>query len=236
MSDSEHHTFVLVPGGWVGGWAWRHVIAALRKRGHEASAPTLTGLGERSHVGNDIAGLGTHIEDVVAHLEMEDLKNVTVVGWSYSGMVVTGALGRLLTRVESVIYLDAFVPENGKAFVDYMNANVRKMMEGFKQQNKAIPPLPLEYFKLTEPSVVQFIASRFRDHPWRALFEPATTSPEASNIPKSYIRCVKHTQAALDEAFERATAAGARTTSIDADHFAPLTAAELTADALIRFA
>ncbi|CAB3748236.1 alpha/beta fold hydrolase [Paraburkholderia solisilvae] len=236
MSNSERHTFVLVPGGWVGGWAWRHVLAALRKRGHEASAPTLTGLGERSHVGNDVAGLGTHIEDVVAHLEMEDLQNVTLVGWSYSGVVVTGALGRLLTRVASVIYLDAFVPEHGKAFVDYMNANVRQIMEGFRQQNKAVPPLPLEYFKLTDPSVVQFITPRFRHHPWRALFEPAMVSPEASSIPKAYIRCVRHTQPALDEAFERAAAAGARTATIDADHFAPLTAAELTVDTLIRFA
>lgn len=236
MSDIKRHTFVLVPGGWCGSWVWRDVIAALRKRSHDASSPTLTGLGERSHVGGDTADLGTHIEDVIAHLEMEDLRGVTLVGWSYSGIVVAGALGRALTRVKSVIYLDAFVPEHGKAFVDYMNAETRKFMERFRAHNIAVPPLPLKHFKLTEPSAVKFIEPRFRNHPWRTLFDAVAISPAAAGIPKAYVRCRLHGQAALDEACERMQKAGARTATIDADHFAPLTAAELTADTLIRFA
>jgi pimeloyl-ACP methyl ester carboxylesterase len=236
MSDIKRHTFVLVPGGWCGSWAWRDAIAALRKRGHDASSPTLTGLGERSHVGSDTADLGTHIEDVIAHLEMEDLRDVTLVGWSYSGMVVTGALGRALSRVKSVIYLDSFVPEHGKAFVDYMNAETRKFMERFSAHNMPVPPLPLEYFRLTEPSAVEFIKPRFRNQPWRTLFDAVAISPAAAGIPKAYVRCGLHKQAALDEAFERLQQAGARTATIDADHFAPLTATELTVDTLIRLA
>src|ERR1700761_9639032 len=114
MIDIKSHKFVFVPCGWSGSWAWREAIAALRKRGHDASSPTLTGLGERSHAGNDTADLPTHIEDEIAHLEMEDLRDVTLVGWSYGGIVAAGALGRASTRVKSVIYLDAFVPEDGK--------------------------------------------------------------------------------------------------------------------------
>src|SRR5262249_29095338 len=153
----KRHTFVLVPCGWCGSWVWRDTIAALRKRGPDASSPTLTGLGGRSHVGSDTPDLATHIEDVISHLEMEDLREVTLVGWSYSGMVVTGVLGRALARIKSVIYLDAFVPEHGKAFIDYMNAEARKFMERFSAHNMVVPPLPLEHFKLTEPSVVEFI-------------------------------------------------------------------------------
>jgi pimeloyl-ACP methyl ester carboxylesterase len=236
MSDIARHTFVLVPAGWCGSWAWRDVIAALRKRGHDASSPTLTGLGERSHAGSDTADLGTHIEDVIAHLEMEDLRGVTLVGWSYSGMVVAGALDRALTRVKSVIYLDAFVPEHGKAFIDYMNAGTRKFMERFSAHNIAVPPLPLEYFKLTEPSAVGFIEPRLRNQPWRTLFDPVAISPAAAGMPKAYVRCRLHEQPALDEACERMQKADARTATIDADHFAPLTATELTVDTLIRFA
>jgi pimeloyl-ACP methyl ester carboxylesterase len=236
MSDIKRHTFVLVPCGWCGSWAWRDAIAALRKRGHDATSPTLTGLGERSHTGSDIADLGTHIEDVIAHLEMEDLHDVTLVGWSYSGMVVTGALGRALARIKSVIYLDAFVPEHGKAFIDYMNDKTRQFMERFSAHNLPVPPLPLEHFKLTEPSVVEFVKPRLRNQPWRTLFDPVAVSPDAAGIPKAYVRCTLHQQAALDEALERMQNAGARIATINADHFAPLTATELTVDTLIRFA
>jgi pimeloyl-ACP methyl ester carboxylesterase len=236
MSDIGHHTFVLVPGGWCGSWAWRDAIAALRGRGHDASSPTLTGLGERSHVGGDTADLSTHIEDVVSHLEMEDLCDVTLVGWSYGGMVVTGALEYALARVKSVIYLDAFVPEHGKAFIDYVSADTRKFMERFGGRNKAVPPLPLAHFRLTEPSVAGFIEPRFRDHPWRALFEPAAISPAAASVPKAYVRCRLHEMPALDDAFERMKQAGARTARIDADHFAPLTATEIVVDALTGLA
>jgi pimeloyl-ACP methyl ester carboxylesterase len=236
MIDIKRHTFVLVPGGWTGSWAWRDAIASLRKRGHDASSPTLTGLGERSHVASETADLATHIEDVIAHLEMEDLRDVTLVGWSYSGIVVAGALGRASTRVKSVIYFDAFVPEHGKAFIDYMNADTRKFMERFRAHNLPVPPLPIEHFKLTDPSIVEFIKPRFRNHPWRALFDPVAISPTAADVPKAYVRCRLHEGLALDAAFERMQKSGAPTAAIDADHFAPLTATELTVDTLIRFA
>jgi pimeloyl-ACP methyl ester carboxylesterase len=236
MSHTERHTFVLVPCAWCGAWAWRDAIAALRERGHEASSPTLTGLGERSHVGSDTADLGTHIEDVVSHLEMEDLRDVTLVGWSYSGMVVSGTLGFALARVKSVIYLDAYVPEHGKAFIDYISADARKSMERFGGRNKAIPPLPLAHFKLTESPAAAFIEPRLRDQPWRTLFEPAVISPAAAGVPTAYVRCRLHEALALDGVFERMKQAGARTAAIDANHFAPLTATEAVVDALIRFA
>jgi pimeloyl-ACP methyl ester carboxylesterase len=167
---------------------------------------------------------------------MEDLRDVSLVGWSYSGMVVTGALGRAPARIKSVIYLDAFVPEHGKALVDYMNDDTRKFMERFRAHNLPVPPLPLEHFRLSEPSVVEFIEPRFRSHPWRTLFEPVAVSPQAAGVPKAYVRCRLHQQAVLDQIRERMQNAGARIATIDADHFAPLAATELTVDTLIRFA
>ena len=89
---------------------------------------------------------------------------------------------------------------------------------------------------LTDPSVVEFIKPRFRNHPWRTLFDPVAISPAATEVPKAYVRCRLHERPALDEALERMQKAGARTVTIDADHFAPLTDTELTVDTLIRFA
>ena len=115
QSRNERHTFVLVHGGWCGGWIWRYVAPALRERGHVVTTPTLTGLGERRRLENRTATLSTHIEDVVAHIEMEGFQDVILVSQSYGGMVATGTLARIPDRTRSMIYLDAFVPEYGES-------------------------------------------------------------------------------------------------------------------------
>ena len=81
--------FVLVHGAWHGGWCWKKVKALLNKRGYDVYTPTLTGLGERSHLLKADINLDTHIQDVVNVIEYEDLNNVVLVGHSYAGMVVT---------------------------------------------------------------------------------------------------------------------------------------------------
>ena len=151
MSDNRKHTYVLVAGAWHGGWVWRDVIPGLRSRGHAVTAPTLTGLGERRHSGHD-ADLQTHVEDVVAHIEMEDLRDVTLVGWSYGGMVITGALARIPDRVKSMVYLDAFVPEDGVAAIDYFPPDAKAIMDAHKGADLLLPPLPLEIFGVTDPA------------------------------------------------------------------------------------
>ena len=91
-------TFVLIHGAWHGGWCWKVVAPALRRAGHEVYAPSLTGLGERKHLASPAIDLETHIQDVVGLLEMEDLRDVVLVGHSYGGMVITGAADRAAPR------------------------------------------------------------------------------------------------------------------------------------------
>src|SRR5438309_8364490 len=83
-------TFVLIHGGWGGGWEWREVERLLRTHGHEVTRPTLTGLGERVHLASSVVTLDTHVEDVVRHFEFEGLVDAVLCGHSYGGMVVTG--------------------------------------------------------------------------------------------------------------------------------------------------
>ena len=110
--------FVLVHGAWIGGWCWRPNAQALRKAGHEVFTPTLTGLGERSHLMNPGINLDTHIADIVNVFKHEELSDVVLVGHSYGGMVVTGVADALADKIRSLVYLDAFVPESGQALVD----------------------------------------------------------------------------------------------------------------------
>src|SRR5262245_44258791 len=104
-------TFVLVHGAWHGGWCWRKLRTMLRAAGHEVYTPTLTGLGERSHLGNAAVGLATHVRDVANVLFYEDLSSVVLVGHSYGGMVIGGVAHQAPERLAHLVYLDAFVPE-----------------------------------------------------------------------------------------------------------------------------
>src|SRR3954453_17747595 len=112
-------TFVLVHGAWHGGWCWQRVTPLLRAAGHEVFTPTLTGMGERSHLIHPLISLSTHIQDITAVLEYEDLHNVILIGHSYAGMVITGVAAIAETRLAHLVYLDAFLPENGMSLIDY---------------------------------------------------------------------------------------------------------------------
>jgi pimeloyl-ACP methyl ester carboxylesterase len=114
MSEAQR-TFVLVHGAWHGGWCWRRVADLLEHRGHRVFTPTLTGLGERSHLMSADINLDTHIADVVNVLKWEDLKDVVLVAHSYGGWPVSGAIEQTLDRIASVVYLDAFVPKTDKS-------------------------------------------------------------------------------------------------------------------------
>ncbi|SDR20928.1 Alpha/beta hydrolase family protein [Paraburkholderia fungorum] len=111
-------TFVLLHGAWHGGWCYRDTARVLREAGHTVYTPTLTGLGERAHLNSHAITLETHIRDVCGVLEAEELHNVILVGHSYGGMVITGVADRMSDRIQSLVYLDAFVPEHGQSFND----------------------------------------------------------------------------------------------------------------------
>lgn len=98
---------VMVAGGWHGGWALTPIARKLRARGHEVFTPTLTGLGERSHLAGIAINLDTHIEDVANVVRYERLRNVVLCGHSYAGMVITGVADRLPEQISSACNLSA---------------------------------------------------------------------------------------------------------------------------------
>jgi pimeloyl-ACP methyl ester carboxylesterase len=140
-------TFVLVPGAWLGGWAWQRVTPHLRAAGHEVYAMTLTGLGERVHLGMPETNLDTHITDVVNLIETEELRDVVLVGHSYAGSVVEGVADRIANRLALVIYLDTAPLEDGEANLDFAPPEAR---EQARKQVAAVgdgwrlPPMPFD--------------------------------------------------------------------------------------------
>jgi pimeloyl-ACP methyl ester carboxylesterase len=122
-------TYVLVPGAWLGGWAWQDVSRRLRAAGHDVYPVTLTGLGERVHLATPDTDLETHITDVVNVMDHEDLSDVVLVGHSYGGHVVQGAADRSPERIATVVYVDTGPLGDGAAFVDFYPPDTRAALE-----------------------------------------------------------------------------------------------------------
>lgn len=117
-------TFVLVHGAWHGGWCYRDTAAALRAAGHTVFTPTHSGVGERFHQSAENITLETHIRDVCGCIEWEELNDIVLVGHSYGGMVISGVADRMAERIRALVYLDAFLPQNG----DSLNGLIQKAL------------------------------------------------------------------------------------------------------------
>src|SRR5438874_13830434 len=118
-------TYVLVHGAWHGSWCWKRVRQALQAAGHDVFTPTLTGVADRSHLISRDVNLETHITDVVNLIQWEELTNVVLCGHSYGGCVISGVADRIPDRIAALVYLDAFVPENGQSLHDTLPPEVR---------------------------------------------------------------------------------------------------------------
>ena len=141
------YTFVLVHGAWHGGWCWRRVADRLRSGGHLVFTPTLTGLGERSHLLRAGIDLKTHIADVVNVIKWEDLSDIVLCGHSYGGMVISGVAEALPQAIRSIVFLDAFVPRHGEAVQDLTGPAVKEAAQAALQRGDiVIPPRPAEGF------------------------------------------------------------------------------------------
>jgi pimeloyl-ACP methyl ester carboxylesterase len=141
------YTFVLVHGAWHGGWCWQRVADRLRKGGHVVFTPTLTGLGERSHLLRAGIDLTTHVTDVVNVMKWEQLSDAVLCGHSYGGMVISGAADQMVASIRSIVFLDAFVPKNGEAAQDLTSAAVVEIARAAMARGEiTMPPRPAEAF------------------------------------------------------------------------------------------
>jgi pimeloyl-ACP methyl ester carboxylesterase len=144
-------TFVLVHGAWHGGWCWRRVSDLLEQKGHKAFTPTLTGLGERSHLIDPKVNLATHVTDIVNVIKWESLKDIVLVGHSYGGMIISGVAEQMHDAIGSIVFLDAFLPENGDSLAAKASQPVREAIAALAQKgDTAMKPVPAAVFRVND--------------------------------------------------------------------------------------
>lgn len=135
----QQSTYVIVHGAWGGAWQFKNTEAKLEEQGNKVYRVNLTGLGERYHLANADIDLDTHIQDVVNTILFERLDNVILMGHSYGGMVITGVADSLPDRMQKLVYLDAFVPEDGESVFSLIGQREDVSVLGQVENNYVIP-------------------------------------------------------------------------------------------------
>ncbi|MCP4421961.1 MAG: alpha/beta fold hydrolase [Chloroflexi bacterium] len=198
--------YLIVHGGFSGGWGWRKVANILRQAGHEAFTPTLTGLGERAHLAAPEINLDTHIQDVVGVLECEDLWDVILIGHSSSSMVITGVAERQPERISRLVYIDTAIPEDGQSWLDMLGAEMTQKLLHIAQKKGNGWQIPM----IPDPP-------RHQPHPLKTVTDQLQIkNPAANRIPRAYIHCLNKSEnspvapawSAIDRAAENARQSG----------------------------
>jgi pimeloyl-ACP methyl ester carboxylesterase len=194
-------TFVLVHGAWRGAWCWRRVARLLSQSGHEVFTPTLTGVGERSHLLKPDVNLDTHILDVANEMKWQELNNVALVGHSYAGMVISGVAEKMEKSIGSFVMLDAFFPETGEALVDLQPPAVRDSFLAAERNGAlAMPPRPAAMFNVNEKDRA-WVDAQCTPHPLKSFLQKLTLTRARERIgKKTYVRATGY----VSEPFDRA--------------------------------
>jgi len=181
--------FVLVHGAWQGAWCWRKVLPPLWRGGHRAFAVSLTGVGERAHQLSRSIRLDTHISDVLAVVECEELEGAILVGHSYGGLLITAVADRIPERIAHLVYLDAIVPRNGEGWASIHDEKTRTDRREGIARTGAMPPYDASAFGLSGADA-SWVNRRQQPHPG-SLYEDVLRFDESrvARIPRTFVDC-----------------------------------------------
>jgi pimeloyl-ACP methyl ester carboxylesterase len=204
QAQASGKTFVLVHGAWHGGWCWRRVSDLLQKQGHKVFTPTMTGLGERSHLIDAKVNLATHIADIVNVIKWEGLRDIVLVGHSYGGCIISGVAEQMGDAIGSIVFLDAFVPENGDTLATKASQPVREAIAGLVEKGEtAMKPVSAAVFRVNEKDRT-WVDAMCTPHPVATLTDKITITGARDRIAKkSYIRAKGYPSAPFDGFHER---------------------------------
>jgi len=232
-------TFVLVQGAWHGSWCWKRVRAALQARGHQVFTPTLTGVGERSHLLSPTVNLETHINDVVNLIRWEELTDVVLCGHSYGGIVVSGAADRLAAHIAKLVYLDAFVLNDGESLHDKLPPAHRELQLELAQKHGdgwMVPPIPAEVFGVNAADSA-WVDRQCTMQPLATFQQKLKLQGNAlTTIPTTYIVASGWNDSPFQPFYERAKATGWQTFSMACGHDVMLDKPEELTKVLIEIA
>lgn len=211
VAQKQNTTYVIVHGAWGGSWAFKKTDSLMTAHGYTVYRPSLTGQGERVHLATQDVDLSTHVNDVVNMIIFEDLKDIVLVGHSYGGMVISGVADRVPDRIRKLIFLDAFVPNEGES-VKSMQGEAFNGMLRMEKDGYLVPP----WVKAGQKPPMDV------PHPLKTLTEQVSFKEAASKLSATYILTVDPGKKPEEDGFyassQRAKERGYKVLEMTADH------------------
>ncbi|NBE51821.1 alpha/beta fold hydrolase [Streptomyces boluensis] len=210
--------FVLVAGARLGSWAWDEVLPHLGAAGHGVHPLTLSGLAEKQGVP---AGQQTHVQDIVDEVERQDLREVVLVGHSYSGIPVGQAAGRIVDRLARVVFVDASVPADGEPFVSAWPDGGAMVRASIVENSGFWPVAPTAHYEghgLTDEQITRLVEGS-TPHPGATLTEPAALERPLGDLPAAYVKCTLGDPEPSDDVAELLTSEHWQLIEMDTGHW-----------------
>lgn len=189
-------TFVLVHGAWQSAATWDLVAPALRQGGHRVLTAKLTGLDAGAGELSREVKLDTHVQDVWRLMAAEDLRDVTLVGHSYAGMIITGVAEHSHARLARLVYVDAFIPRDGQSAMQLLPEAIQATFrdqagaegDGWLLRGSA---RQLDLWGLREGPAREFVRSALNDFSINCFEQPIELPADrAATLDRTYIACV----------------------------------------------
>jgi pimeloyl-ACP methyl ester carboxylesterase len=185
-------TFILVHGAWQSVATWDLLVPLLEKHGHKVITPVLSGLGlDQSRLSSDVT-LQQHVQDV--SLELTSLLGpAIVVGHSYAGMIISGVAEANPTQVQRLVFLDAFIPENGQSVLDLLPSEIGDYFRDVARKHGDGWRLPggegqLDLWGLKPGEARDFVRARLCDFSLRCFEEPLRLpANRKASIPATFV-------------------------------------------------
>ncbi|MFV3126758.1 alpha/beta fold hydrolase [Niveispirillum sp. KHB5.9] len=216
---------LLIHGSWLGGWCWRPLAGRLRAHGRRVATPTLTGLGDRQHLGNAGTGLSDHVADILSVLDFAEPGPVILAGHSYGGLVAAEVAASRPDRVSDLVVIDGPLAAAGLSLFDQMP----EMAAAFTAMARdgMVPPPGADFLGLDPADPAMAL---LRPMPLRTHAEPARHGVEGLACRCHYLRFTAFPPSGPLAA--EAAAKGWSVTELAAGHMGITTHPDLVADAL----
>ncbi|MFD5430142.1 alpha/beta fold hydrolase [Streptomyces sp. NPDC127084] len=210
--------FVLVAGAWLGSWAWGEVVPLLRAADHGVHPLTLSGIAERQAVPT---GRQTHVEDIVDLVERLDLRDVVLVGHSYSGIPAGQAAARIGGRLARVVFVDSDVPADGESFISTWWEGPAKLEAAIAGNGGWWAPLTAADCAgqgLSDEQVARIVGGA-TPHPGASLADPAVLARPLDELPATYVKCLLDGAEPSDDVARLLTGEQWRLAEMDTGHW-----------------
>lgn len=239
MAQTTHRggrTYVLVHGAYGGGWVWRDVVPGLENAGHRVFTPTLTGLGDRSHLLSGQISVETHVQDLANMITFAGLTDVILVGHSYGGMPVTGVADRMPGAIKQIVYLDALIPENGESVFDILPPDITADMSKAASATGEGIAIPAAESSVPPSSMRDWAVARNRPQPLGTFALPLKLSrPAGADHPVTFVSFTAPAIAAIEPSRARARQkAGWHFEEMAVPHDTPLIYPDRTVERLLQ--